>query len=524
MCNGEQQGKLDQEIFEALEASRKHFESLEELDDIIRYGSKELFPDENDEAGEFRQVHYEVAAINRNGDSEVGARRQKSLTTHLALNSWSSKAELNRQHIEKQSASREHIGGKGSRSLRWRLTWRLMPQPSRRSKRSQPNNAASQPDQNVSGRLSSLPATQLDQEERRQRMVVHALDAAKDGKNGKDLRDMIEYWQEEKCNASKEQSVRPKDTKIFKRFDLLIVSISLRPMKDHIYLHLNHLPPEVLKERLPDISETAAIFTGVDVTKEPIPVLPTVVTIKGDDPDAVVPGLMAASPAACASVHGANWFGANFLLDIVVFGRACANRVAEIHQPSNIMQNNAAVFRMQETLEEGCQLIDKAWESFHDVKLNDRSLIWNSDLRETFELENLLINACITMHSSEARKKAERHMLMKILCCYGKGFRSLRWSLTPQPSRRLKRAQPNNAVFQLYQNVSGRSSSLPATQFGQEERRQRMVVHALDAAEAGKKKDLRHMIKYWQEEKHKSSKEQSIRPKDPKIFERLTSS
>ncbi|KAJ6398446.1 hypothetical protein OIU77_019277 [Salix suchowensis] len=231
------------------------------------------------------------------------------------------------------------------------------------------------------------------------------------------------------------------------------------PLKDHIYLHLNHLPPDVLKERLPGISETAAIFAGVDVTKEPIPVLPTVhynmggiptnyhgevVTIKGDDPDAVVPGLMAAGEAACASVHGANRLGANSLLDIVVFGRACANRVAEIHRPGEkqkplekdagertiawmdklrnsngslptsqirlnmqrTMQNNAAVFRTQETLEEGCQLIDKAWESFQDVKVKDRSLIWNSDLIETLELENLLINACVTMHSAEARKES----------------------------------------------------------------------------------------------------------------------
>ncbi|PVH31149.1 hypothetical protein PAHAL_9G067400 [Panicum hallii] len=231
------------------------------------------------------------------------------------------------------------------------------------------------------------------------------------------------------------------------------------PLKDHIYLHLNHLPPEVLKERLPGISETAAIFAGVDVTKEPIPVLPTVhynmggiptnyhgevLHIKGDDPDAVVPGLMAAGEAACASVHGANRLGANSLLDIVVFGRACANRVAEISKPGEkqkplgkgagektiawldklrnadgslptskirlnmqrVMQNNAAVFRTQETLEEGCELISKAWESFHDVKISDRSLIWNSDLIETIELENLLINACITMHSAEARKES----------------------------------------------------------------------------------------------------------------------
>eukprot|EP00877_Chromochloris_zofingiensis_P000341 jgi/Chrzof1/10307/Cz04g36210.t1 len=231
------------------------------------------------------------------------------------------------------------------------------------------------------------------------------------------------------------------------------------PEKDHIYLHLNHLPPELLAERLPGISETAAIFAGVDVTKEPIPVLPTVhynmggiptnhlgqaVNPTKDNPDAIVPGLMAAGEAACASVHGANRLGANSLLDIVVFGRACANTVGQTMKPNTphdplpadagedsiahidrlrnakgnlktaeirrrmqkIMQNNAAVFRTQETLAEGCELIDEAVESFKDVKVADRGMVWNTDLVETLELENLLINAAITMHSAEQRKES----------------------------------------------------------------------------------------------------------------------
>ena len=229
--------------------------------------------------------------------------------------------------------------------------------------------------------------------------------------------------------------------------------------RDHIFLHLEHLGPEVLRERLPGISETARIFAGVDTSREPIPVLPTVhynmggvptnfhgevVTLRGDDPDAVVPGLMAIGECACVSVHGANRLGSNSLLDLVVFGRAAAKRCGETveagsaHAPlpngaedrilarfdrlrhargseptaalrlrmQRVMQNNAAVFRTGETLDEGCRLIGDVNAAFSDVRVEDRSLVWNSDLVETLELDNLLGQAVVTMFSAANRAES----------------------------------------------------------------------------------------------------------------------
>jgi succinate dehydrogenase / fumarate reductase flavoprotein subunit len=228
---------------------------------------------------------------------------------------------------------------------------------------------------------------------------------------------------------------------------------------DHIYLHLEHLGAEVLQQRLPGITETAKVFSGVDATKEPIPVLPTVHYNMGgiptnyhgevlrptpDNPDAVCPGLMAIGEAACVSVHGANRLGTNSLLDIVVFGRAAALRAVEVVDKNKIikeanantgeaaiarldrlrhakgsqktadirlnmqriMQNNAAVFRTSEVLKEGIELIDKSAESLKDLNVSDTSLIWNSDLVETLELENLMACSKTTMYSAEARHES----------------------------------------------------------------------------------------------------------------------
>ncbi|TZG29010.1 succinate dehydrogenase flavoprotein subunit [Sphingomonas montanisoli] len=228
---------------------------------------------------------------------------------------------------------------------------------------------------------------------------------------------------------------------------------------DYIYLHLDHIDPKVLAERLPGITETGKIFAGVDLTRQPLPVTPTVhynmggvpcnyhgevVTLKDGNPDAVVPGLFAVGEAACVSVHGANRLGSNSLIDLVVFGRATGFRIAELVQPNSkhgvvnkesddkalarldhyrnakggtptaqirldmqhTMQKHCAVFRDTALLTEGRTQIDRVYESLSDVGITDRSLIWNTDLVETMELDNMLPQAVVTMHSAGNRQES----------------------------------------------------------------------------------------------------------------------
>jgi succinate dehydrogenase / fumarate reductase flavoprotein subunit len=231
------------------------------------------------------------------------------------------------------------------------------------------------------------------------------------------------------------------------------------PQKDHIYLHLDHLDAAVIHQRLPGIAESARIFAGVDVTKQPIPVLPTVhynmggiptnyhgevVKIKGRDPESVVPGLMAIGEAACVSVHGANRLGSNSLLDLVVFGRAAALRAKEVikpgethkvlpanagdealarldkirhskgklrtseirHKMQRVMQDHAAVFRTHDSLQGGVTAITDMYNSYQDIGITDRGLIWNSDLVEALEIDNMRGQAVVTMVGALDRKES----------------------------------------------------------------------------------------------------------------------
>ena len=229
--------------------------------------------------------------------------------------------------------------------------------------------------------------------------------------------------------------------------------------KDHIFLHLNHLDPKILHERLPGISESAKVFAGVDVTKEPIPVLPTVhynmggiptnyhgevLTKNADGAEVVVEGLMSIGEAACVSVHGANRLGSNSLIDLVVFGKAAAVRTAKVVKPNSkhekipesetqkslerfdkmrnanggtstsvlrdkmqrTMQSKCAVFRTDKTLKEGLQDIQQPWEGMSDIKVTDKSLIFNTDLVEALEFDNLIRQSMVTVSSAENRKES----------------------------------------------------------------------------------------------------------------------
>jgi succinate dehydrogenase / fumarate reductase flavoprotein subunit len=232
------------------------------------------------------------------------------------------------------------------------------------------------------------------------------------------------------------------------------------PNKDHIFLHLDHIDPKVLAERLPGITESGKIFAGVDLTRQPLPVVPTVhynmggiptnyhgevVTIGTDgNPETIVPGLFAVGEAACVSVHGANRLGSNSLIDLVVFGRATGHRLKELLKPGaaqdelpkdsadlaltrldhfrnaagstptatiraemqRCMSKHAAVFRTDELMAEGKDELTKIYASMQDISVTDRSLIWNSDLVETLELDNLISQAIVTLHGAHNRKES----------------------------------------------------------------------------------------------------------------------
>ena len=228
---------------------------------------------------------------------------------------------------------------------------------------------------------------------------------------------------------------------------------------DHIYLHLDHIDPKILAERLPGITETGKIFAGVDLTRQPLPVVPTVhynmggiptnyhgevVTLRDGNPDAVVPGQFAVGEAASVSVHGANRLGSHSQLDLVVISRAVGHRVGELIKPGaaprplpkdradmalarldffrhakggsptaeirlqmqKTMQADCAVFRTEKTLDEGKARIDAVYARMGDIGVTDRSLIWNTDLIETLELDNLIGQAVVTMHSAANRKES----------------------------------------------------------------------------------------------------------------------
>src|SRR5690606_29710779 len=231
------------------------------------------------------------------------------------------------------------------------------------------------------------------------------------------------------------------------------------PHKDHIYLHLDHIDPAILAERLPGITESGKIFAGVDLTRAPLPVAPTVhynmggiptnfhgevVAPRDGDPDAVVPGLFAVGEAACVSVHGANRLGPNSPIDLVVFGRAAGMRLAETVEPNGKhaplpadsadlalarldhfrhasggsptaevrvemqrnMQAHCAVFRTEELLSEGVGKLAQTYERMQDIHVTDRSLVWNTDLVETLELDNLIAQASVTIHGALNRKES----------------------------------------------------------------------------------------------------------------------